>query len=315
MDDLPDLLNEHIRKFKHLNGLSADIELSFFSIDENDDEVGITFKHIIAALKEMGPSSNSTYDIIVEAFENKDNSRGARTEPNGGENRGNASVDDGGSRAWDKHLMDKMREAAGTFCHQHYDGRFKLPSEGGYWEPGLVYAVHQVFKDGTRLRVLVTKKAIRSKMLHYMSNVNSRIKRAQRSGRGQVADDKDVVSNNWLRARKSCSMAWEEAYRHHVIRRSYPTAWRKSITLSEHEVRIIQPVYYMSRRGMSMPEGSSPSINDYIMCMDLTIISSNLQRIKVMTFFLDSYSGDHHLCLLLLLRIWKIDMSWGYPWM
>lgn len=230
-DNLPRIFDEQIGFFKDLNRVAADSRLMYAFKDENDEVVSLTLDNIIATLQE---TSDSTCEIFIRAFEKKDNHRCTRMEPEGG----SSSVQDGSSRVWDKHLADKMREAAANYCHQCCDGRFKLPSEGGYWAPGLLYTVYQVFRDGVRLRVPVTRKSIKSRLQHYMSNVNARIRRAERSRRGEVADDKDVVSEDWLRARRSSCKAWEEAYGHHVIRRSYPTAWGKVINLSDHQVRI-----------------------------------------------------------------------------
>lgn len=235
-DNLHEVLDKQIGIFKHLNGVSADSRLMYAFKDENDEVVGITFKHIIATLQEMDPCAGGNLVIFIEASQdNEKPSRVVGIETEGGER---STVRGSCSRMWNKHMSDKVREVAGIYCQQRYDGRFKLPSEGEYWEPGLEYAVHKVLIDGTRLRVLVTKKAIRSKMLHYMSNVNARIKRAERSGRGQVTDDKDVVSTNWLRGRKSSGMAWEEVYGHHFGNRSYPMAWKKVINMNEDEVRL-----------------------------------------------------------------------------
>ena len=53
-----------------------------------------------------------------------------------------------------------------------------------------------------------------------------------------MTDDKDVVSSNWLCARRSSGMAWEEAYGHHLLNRSYPMAWKKVINVNEDKVRL-----------------------------------------------------------------------------
>jgi hypothetical protein len=167
---------------KDLNGVSADSRLAYAFKDENDEVVGITLNYIIAILQEMDPDVGGSLDIFILVLQNKEKPRGAvGTETEGGER---STVRGGGSRTWNKHMSDKVREVAGIHCQQRYDGRFKLPSEEGYWEPGLEYAVHKVFIDGTRLRILIPRRLIRSKMLHYMSNVNARIKRAKRSGKG-----------------------------------------------------------------------------------------------------------------------------------